>query len=137
MGVGIIVAARTIAAITAHCGADFAELRHYSEILLMLSHLGFLANVVRIDSFGLCATGDDRLAGRGVFYVYGATEAQREAITSTLPAIVIDLESADDVAYVLAARDELLCTYGVEPMTIYGEDRTRTRVDDRLTSCGD
>lgn len=131
MNHGVMVAAAILRIAARYLGQDRALIESVRAILIEKVRQGVFSNVVRVDSFGLAATGDTTQFGRLAFYVYGATRLQRDLSRGDeFPWLCIDLESADDVAYILAARDELHCTYGVEPVTVYGEERIRATADD-------
>lgn len=91
----------------------------YHAALGELAQRGLLAGISHIYSFG---DADDGLA-RFAILARGLTDAQRDFDTAELNHAArvgfIDLDSADDVAYILAERDDFLATHGVEPVTIY------------------
>lgn len=119
-GRGAAVAAALLAA-AASC-AD--EQRRKTAAVEALLARGMLANVIRVESFGFAATGDETTAGRVIFYVRGATPAQRTFDARSLgvagcAAVFIDLDDDADCCCLAAEIGELQAVYGATPFVIY------------------
>lgn len=131
---GCLVSAAVVVQYAAWYGKFDLRTANCVSALAALAALGMLANVVRVDSFSWGIKQRCFATERMVFCVWGITPQQEAFDPRSLfvdtEAIFIDLGRADDVAYLLAERDDLYCTYGAEPVTLYGRERIRAAADD-------
>lgn len=116
--------AAVLTAVRARVGVGSAIERGVLLTAHYLHDHAMLDNLVRVESFGMLATGQEETAGRAVLYVKHATEAQRAFCSKDVAwphsqIIFIDLCDPDDLSYVLAEIAELREVYGVSPRVIY------------------